>query len=249
MLMRRLLLVTAVSVCLAAIPPLPTELRKSYSDIIVQGLVGPFQSAIVDRNGVLLQDQSEERGQDTKYKVNTFSFLVEDAEKGHVEEGDIRTLAYRKILLPARFVGPQGQNGDLSEGDRVKVFAASTPKGVSEFASSEADFILLEPNGWESVEDTDAGAGTSLPYGSPPRLVHSRRHGFIPDKPLRLTRAVSKGECPWLEKDLEAGAIVHLYTGYTYGTVDFRSGIAVTLAPGLDESFVELPASALEQQE
>ena len=249
--MRRLLLVTAVSVCLAAIPPLPTELRKSYSDIIVQGLVGPCQSAIVDRNGVSLQDQSEERGQDTKYKVITFSFLVENAEKGHVEEGDIRTLAYRKILLPAHFVGQQGQNGDLSEGDRVKVFAASTPKvkGVSEFASSEADFILLEPNGWESVEDADAGAGTSLPHGSPSRLVHSRRHGFIPDKPLRLTRAVSTGECPWLEKDLEAGAIVHLYTGYTYGTVDFRSGIAVTLAPGLDESFVELPASALEQQE
>jgi hypothetical protein len=44
-------------------------------------------------------------------------------------------------------------------------------------------------------------------------------------------------------------ATVHLYTGCTYGTVEFRSGIAATLAPGLDESFVELPASALEQHE
>gem|GEM_PF-6144583 len=141
----------------------------------------------------------------------------------------------------------QGQNEDLSEGDRVRVFAVRTPKGSNEYASAEVNFILLDPNGWERVEVLAPDAGKSDISRTLPRLVHSRHHGFVPDQPLLLTRTVTTRECPWLDTDIEAGTKVHLYFGYTYGTVDFRTGVAVTLAPGPNESFIELPASALSQ--
>jgi len=241
------LLLTIASVCLAAIPPLPVEVLKSNSEVVALGVVGSCRSSIVDSNGIVLQDQEEARGQHTKYKVTTFSFHVEHVEKGSVDQEETKTLAYREIILPMHFVGLQGQNEDLSEGDRVRVFAMRAPAGSSEYASAEADSILLEPNGWETIEVLAADTRKSENPRTPPRLVHSRHHGFVPDTPLRLNRTVTKRECPWLDNDIEAGTKVYLYSGYTYGTVDFRIGVAVTLAPGPNESFIELPASALSQ--
>lgn len=58
----------------------------------------------------------------------------------------------------------------------------------------------------------------------------------------KLTRAVTKAECHWLEADLPAGLEVHVYNGCTYGCVG--AGIAVTLEPG-QAPFFEIPRDAL----
>jgi hypothetical protein len=54
---------------------------------------------------------------------------------------------------------------------------------------------------------------------------------------LKLTRDVTKKECPWLDDDLKAGQTCYLFRGCTYGCI--ANGVAVTL-PGSDE-FMEIP--------
>lgn len=61
---------------------------------------------------------------------------------------------------------------------------------------------------------------------------------------LVLTRPVTRAECPWLDFDYPAGAIVYAYSGATYGCVS-PSGRAVTEKDG-ETPFVELPRDALD---
>ena len=62
-------------------------------------------------------------------------------------------------------------------------------------------------------------------------------------KVLGLSRDVSQGECPWLDRDLPKGTQVWSYSGTTYGVVSPR-GVAVT-AKVAETPFFELPADAL----
>ncbi len=57
-----------------------------------------------------------------------------------------------------------------------------------------------------------------------------------------LNRAVTKEECPWLNKDLKKGKVVYKYTGYTYGCIG--RGVAVSDKPG-KTPFYEVPHSAV----
>lgn len=43
---------------------------------------------------------------------------------------------------------------------------------------------------------------------------------------MKLSRDVTKAECPWLDADLSAGTEVYRFDGCTYGCIG--SGIAVT---------------------
>ena len=59
---------------------------------------------------------------------------------------------------------------------------------------------------------------------------------------LRLTRRVTKKECPWLSRPFRKGEIVYRYDGCTYGCI--ASGIACTERDG-KTPFFELPQDAV----
>lgn len=59
---------------------------------------------------------------------------------------------------------------------------------------------------------------------------------------MKLVRAVTKDECPWLDEDLPAGLEVHKFNGCTYGCVG--AGIAVTRQPN-ETPFFEVPRDAV----
>ena len=59
---------------------------------------------------------------------------------------------------------------------------------------------------------------------------------------MKLSRTVTKSECPWLDNDLPAGLEIHEYHGHTYGCVG--TGIAVTLEAGKNP-FFEVPRDAV----
>lgn len=58
---------------------------------------------------------------------------------------------------------------------------------------------------------------------------------------MKLSRDVTKAECPWLDADLSAGTEVYRFDGCTYGCIG--SGIAVTRQPG-ELPFFEVPHDA-----
>jgi len=60
----------------------------------------------------------------------------------------------------------------------------------------------------------------------------------------RITRALTKEECPWLDEPIKEGALVFRYDGCTYGCVS-GSGIAVTERPD-KTPFFEVPQDAVE---
>ena len=73
----------------------------------------------------------------------------------------------------------------------------------------------------------------------------SRRHGL--SGVVALTRDVTRKECTWLERGLQAGERFRIYTGHTYGVIS-PEGVAVQpIDAPHDAPFVELPASALER--
>ncbi|HTV71177.1 MAG TPA: hypothetical protein VMF90_21825 [Rhizobiaceae bacterium] len=63
------------------------------------------------------------------------------------------------------------------------------------------------------------------------------------EKEYRVSRAVTKEECPWLDEAVAEGTRVFDYSGVTYGCI--RAGKAVTRERG-ETPFFELPRDALE---
>jgi hypothetical protein len=62
----------------------------------------------------------------------------------------------------------------------------------------------------------------------------------------RLIRDVTPKECEWLPRIFKKGEILYLYTGCTYGAIDY--GVAIT--EKLDEwPFLEMPLDAIERIE
>ena len=61
-------------------------------------------------------------------------------------------------------------------------------------------------------------------------------------KSFILGRDVTKKECPWLERTIRFGEVVHEYTGHTYGCVG--AGIACSFDG--ETPFFELPRDALQ---
>lgn len=61
---------------------------------------------------------------------------------------------------------------------------------------------------------------------------------------MKLTRTVTREECPWLDADLPEGTTVYNYTGCTYGCISWQ-GKAVSIEE--NGPFLEVPRSALSQ--
>jgi len=59
---------------------------------------------------------------------------------------------------------------------------------------------------------------------------------------MKLIRAVTRDECPWLDEDLPAGLDVHKFNGCTYGCIG--AGIAVSRQPN-ESPFFEIPRDAV----
>lgn len=76
-----------------------------------------------------------------------------------------------------------------------------------------------------------------------------KKQGFLSQrsaemaKVVRLKRAVTQAECPWLDRDLPAGTPVFTYLGPTYGVVTPK-GVAVTMKVA-ETPFFEIPADAI----
>jgi hypothetical protein len=71
---------------------------------------------------------------------------------------------------------------------------------------------------------------------------------LIPAKdeaPLRVTREVTRDECPWLRRPLREGQVVYCFGGTTYGCVDYQVGTPCSFKPG-ENPFFEVPTDALE---
>ena len=60
---------------------------------------------------------------------------------------------------------------------------------------------------------------------------------------IRMTRDVTRTECPWLMEDLRAGAALYRYAGPVYGAVSGR-GVALSWHPERGP-FFEAPADAV----
>ena len=58
---------------------------------------------------------------------------------------------------------------------------------------------------------------------------------------FELTRFVSKKECPWLDRPMDKGEIVHRYDGVTYGCI----GDGIACSKDGKEPFFELPRNAV----
>lgn len=64
------------------------------------------------------------------------------------------------------------------------------------------------------------------------------------DNTRELVRPVTTKECPWLDRDFDAGETVFIYSGHTYGCIG-PGGVACSLGPDNETPFFELPMSAL----
>jgi hypothetical protein len=60
----------------------------------------------------------------------------------------------------------------------------------------------------------------------------------------KTTRLITTTECPWLESDIPAGAVLYHCLKYDYGCVT-PAGAAMTLNPDGDYPFFEIPLDAL----
>jgi hypothetical protein len=63
-------------------------------------------------------------------------------------------------------------------------------------------------------------------------------------KGLRVTRNVTRSDCPWLDRDIAENEVVYPFHGHTYGCIG-PGGIAVAETPD-GHPFFELPATAVE---
>ena len=59
-----------------------------------------------------------------------------------------------------------------------------------------------------------------------------------------IARKLTKEECPWLNRTIEAGTTMYLFTGCTYGCIS-DNGRALTFNPSGESPFVEIPKDAL----
>jgi len=71
--------------------------------------------------------------------------------------------------------------------------------------------------------------------------MHSAASRPRPEE-FRVSRTVTRGECPWLQRDILSGTLVRRFDGPTYGCIS-RSGIACSFTG--HEPFFELPRDAL----
>lgn len=64
------------------------------------------------------------------------------------------------------------------------------------------------------------------------------------NKKMISTRLVTKQECHWLDDDIPEGTVLFLCTLPTYGCIDTRTGVAVTLVEN-EYPFFQFPIDAL----
>ena len=61
---------------------------------------------------------------------------------------------------------------------------------------------------------------------------------------LKITRKITKQECPWIDSDLIPGDIIFVYSKHTYGCIS-GNGIAVSFIRD-KEPFFEIPNDSFE---
>lgn len=59
-----------------------------------------------------------------------------------------------------------------------------------------------------------------------------------------VTRAVTRDECPWLPRDIEAGERLFSYHGATYGVIT-PAGLPVSFTGTNETPFFEVPRDAV----
>jgi hypothetical protein len=67
------------------------------------------------------------------------------------------------------------------------------------------------------------------------------------NKTFRVTRELTPAERGDAYPSLDPGSIVHEFRGQTYGCIDRRRGVAVSLSPDNVGPFFEMPWDALEE--
>ena len=237
-----LLLVVAISTE-AALPPLSEKHRSDWATVIASGVVEHVNSSLVKEESAISTWSIHHQVFDAVLRVSRVAKAPTTADSICISPGDSLSFSFRKIKLPDGMVGAQGQSSIPEAGTHITIFAQNNAKENRYqngwMKSAHGTVILVEPNGFEVNTENDLSESSR-----PPRLLHSRRHGFSGDGPLKLVRDVPKAECDWLERDLKAGDVMYLYKGATYGVVG-PSGVAVTLSSSGEPPFFELPASAL----
>ena len=126
--MFRIVFLLVAQVVLAAVPPLSQEAREQQATHIMEGRVLTLKKELVDKNW-----HYTARVEVLKFtKVELFS----------EQEAEVATVKYWKTgPRPSGWAGPQGQNGQMSQGDQVRMYVVS--------ADEPDTYSLLMPNGWE----------------------------------------------------------------------------------------------------
>lgn len=128
--MFRVILMLVAPLALAAIPPLSEKAREEQATHIMEGRVLTLKKELVDRNWHYV----------ARVKVSKFI----KAELYSEQEAEVITVRYWKTgPRPAGWTGSQGQNGQMHQGDSVRMFMVS--------AGEPDTYRLLMPNGWESL--------------------------------------------------------------------------------------------------
>lgn len=125
--MFKLILMLVAPLALAAIPPLSEEAREEQATHIIEGRVLTLKKELVEKNWHYTA------------RVKVLKFVK--AELFSEQEAEVVTVKYWKMgPRPTGWSGAQGQNGQMFQGDRVRMYMVS--------AGEPDTYSLLMPNGW-----------------------------------------------------------------------------------------------------
>lgn len=126
--MFRIILMLVAPLALAAIPPLSQEQRSEQATHILEGRVLTLKKELVQKNW--------------HYTARVKVFKFTKAELFSEQEAEVVTVKYWKMgPRPTGWTGGQGQNGQMFQGDQVRMYMVS--------AGEPDTYSLLMPNGWE----------------------------------------------------------------------------------------------------
>ena len=136
------------AIALGAIPPMSRIGRALVADHIFSGTVVRTTTDGTDQ---------KHYGTDQKHVATV---IVSDVKKGSLRPGDEAAIAYRKVLH-RQMPGPQGQNGFMRKGVKVRAFCVG---GLTNLA-------LLEPNGFYVLGGDGEDGGDDEDWGEHPNDV------------------------------------------------------------------------------
>ncbi len=115
----------------AALPPLSEQKRAECSTDILTGVVNSMTKTEVEVAEGAINDV---------YQVH---MSIDSVEKGHFEIGaEVKFSFWKANKRPQGWAGPSGQYGAFTESTRIRAY----------LINDDADFRLLEPNGFDVLE-------------------------------------------------------------------------------------------------